>query len=90
MRVPKRGFNNINRVAYKPLNLSDLEYIAEKHSVTVIDFDLLRKLRVAKKSDKVKVLGNGSITKSLEVKLHAFSASAKAAIEESGGTASVL
>ncbi len=89
MRVPKRGFNNFNRVEYKPLNLSDLEYISEKHGVDVIDFDLLRKLKIVKKTDKVKVLGNGSVSKALEVTLHAFSTSAKAAIEESGGTASV-
>lgn len=90
MRVPKRGFNNINKVTYKPLNLSDLEYIAEKHNVTVIDFDFLRKLGMVKKTEKVKVLGNGTVSKALDVKAHAFSASAQSAIEASGGTASVI
>ena len=90
MRVPKRGFNNINRITFRPLNLSDLEYIANKHEITVIDFDILRKLRIVKKTDKVKVLGNGAITSALEVRLHAFSDSAKAAIEEKGGTASTI
>lgn len=89
MRVPKRGFNNFNRIEYKPFNLSDLEYISEKHGVTVIDFDLLRKLKMVKKTDRVKVLGNGNVSKALNVTLHAFSASAKVAIEENGGTASV-
>ncbi len=90
MRVPKRGFNNINKVVYKPLNLSDLEYISNQNDLTVIDFEALRKLGMVKKSEKVKVLGNGTLNKVLEVKLHAFSASAKSAIEANGGTASII
>ncbi len=90
MRVPKRGFNNINKLTYKPLNLSDLSYIAEKHNVTVIDFDLLRKLGMVKKTEKVKVLGNGIVDKALTINLHAFSATAKNAIEASGGSASII
>ena len=90
MRVPKRGFNNINKVTFMPFNLSDLDYIASKHNVTTIDFEILRKLRMVKKTDKVKVLGNGVMNKALTVKLHAFSASAKTAIEENGGTASII
>jgi len=90
MRVPKRGFNNINKITYKPLNLSDLEYIADKHNVAVIDFDLLRKLGMVRKTDKVKILGNGTISKGLDIKAHAFSVSAQSAIEASGGTASVI
>jgi len=90
MRVPKRGFNNINKIVYKPLNLSDLEYISSQNNFTVIDFEALRKLGMVKKTEKVKVLGNGTLNKVLEVKLHAFSASAKAAIEANGGTVSII
>ncbi|MFK7904278.1 MAG: 50S ribosomal protein L15 [Chitinophagales bacterium] len=90
MRVPKRGFNNINKVVYKPLNLSDLEYISTQNDLTVIDFEALRKLGMVKKTEKVKVLGNGTLNKVLQVKLHAYSASAKAVIEANGGTASII
>ncbi|MEZ4887374.1 MAG: 50S ribosomal protein L15 [Chitinophagales bacterium] len=90
MRIPKRGFNNRNKITFKPLNLSDLEYIATKHDIAIIDFDVLRKLGMVKKTEKVKVLGNGDVSKALEVNLHAFSESAKSSIEASGGSVSII
>ena len=90
MRVPKRGFKNINRVDYVSMSLSRLQYIAEKHNLADIDFDTLRRLRLVKKTDKVKVLANGTIAKPITVKLHAFSKKAQEAIESKGGTVEVL
>ena len=90
MRLPKRGFKNINRVEYVPLNLDALQHIANKHDLTTIDFETLRRLRLIQKTDKVKVLGNGVLTQAINVNLHAFSASAKTAIENLGGSATVI
>ena len=89
-RLPKRGFKNINRVEYVPLNLDALQHIANKHDLTTIDFETLRRLRLIQKTDKVKVLGNGVLTQAINVNLHAFSASAKTAIENLGGSATVI
>ena len=89
-RVPKFGFNNINRVEYRVINLSDLEELASKLNVSDITIDVLRQNGLASKNDKVKILGNGKLTKKLVVEAKAFSASAKAAIESLGGEAKVL
>ncbi|ALO16681.1 50S ribosomal protein L15 [Salinivirga cyanobacteriivorans] len=86
-RVPKFGFYNRGRVEYKPINLSTLEQIAEKHNVTTIDKDVLVVNGLASKHDLIKILGNGSLSKKLTVKAHAFSKSAKEAIEAQEGTA---
>ncbi|WP_066632637.1 50S ribosomal protein L15 [Labilibacter marinus] len=85
-RVPKFGFKNINRVEYKAINIEVLQALAEKNNVTVIDVDVLREAGFISKNDRVKVLGNGTITAKIEVKAHAFSKSAVSAIEAAQGT----
>jgi large subunit ribosomal protein L15 len=89
-RVPKFGFKNINRVEYRGINLDILQQLADNKSLSVVDFDALRANGLASKNDKVKILGRGELKAKLEVKAHAFTASAKAAIEQAGGTVSVL
>ncbi len=86
-RVPKFGFKNINRVEYKAINLSDLQALSEKKGLEVIDIQALIDAGLAKKRDLIKVLGKGTLDKKLEVKAHAFSKSAIAAIEAAKGTA---
>ena len=86
-RVPKFGFKNVNRKEYKAVNVSVLQELADKKGVDVIDIQLLVEAGVAKKNDLVKILGNGTLTKKLEVKAHAFSKTAIAAIEEAKGSA---
>ncbi|MDA3865365.1 MAG: 50S ribosomal protein L15 [Salinivirgaceae bacterium] len=86
-RVPKFGFHNRSRVAYKPVNLDTLEEMAEKLNVTTIDRDLFLSKGIITKNELVKILGNGSLTKKLTVKADAFSKSAKEAIEALEGTA---
>ncbi len=84
-RLPKRGFTNINSKYIVTINLSDLDQFDADTEVTV---DTLFEAGLIRKAgDGVKVLGNGTLTKKLNVKLNAFSASAKAKIEELGGTA---
>ncbi len=89
-RIPKFGFKNINRVEYVGVNLDVLQSLAEKFSLTSIDLDALRSHGLISKADKVKVLGRGKLVSKLEVKAHAFSATAKAAIEAQGGTTVTL
>ena len=89
-RVPKFGFNNVNRVEYKVVNISDLEKIAAKKNITDIPLDVIRDAGFAGKKDLVKVLGDGKLTKQLNVTANAFSKSAKAAIEALNGTVNTL
>jgi len=90
MRLPKRGFKNINRVEYVALNLDDLSRIAKKFNLNAIDMAALTSNRIVKKTELVKILGNGTLESKLDVSIHAISASAKEAIEKAGGTVTVL
>jgi large subunit ribosomal protein L15 len=85
-RVPKFGFKNINRVAYASVNLDVIQALAEKYNLSSVDFDVLKDHGLVSKNDLVKVLGRGEITSKLEIKAHAFSASAQKAIEAAGGS----
>lgn len=89
-RVPKFGFKNKFRKEYKAINLDVLEAFAEKTGIQTIDVSTLVNAGLAPKNSLVKILGNGTLTKKLEVKAHAFSNSAKAAIEAVEGTAVTL
>ncbi|MCK9324205.1 MAG: 50S ribosomal protein L15 [Bacteroidales bacterium] len=85
-RLPKFGFKNINRKEFKGINISTLQLLADKKSLTLIDVDALIEAGLVKKNDKVKILGNGTLTAKLEVRAHAFSNSAVKAIEAQQGT----
>ena len=87
-RLPKRGFNNIFATEYAIVKVSDLEKF---EAGSVVDAKaLLEKGIIRKTLDGVKVLGNGTLTKELTVKLNAYSASAKEKIEKAGGKAEVI
>jgi large subunit ribosomal protein L15 len=88
--VPKFGFKNVNRIEYKGINLSSLQSLAEEHSLSAIDLQVLQEAGFVSKNDKVKILGNGELTVKLDVKAHAFSKSAKEAIEKLEGTTEIL
>ena len=85
-RIPKRGFNNVNRVEYAVVNLDRLTDL-ETDSVTV---ELLREKGLVRKGMRVKVLGNGEVGKALTVTAHAFTKSAREKIEKAGGKAEVI
>ncbi|GAB3912429.1 50S ribosomal protein L15 [Mucilaginibacter boryungensis] len=85
-RVPKVGFKNPNRVEYVSLNLDALQILADTYKLTAIDFDVMKEHGLASKNDLVKVLGRGELKAKLEVKAHAFSATAQKAIEAAGGS----
>ncbi len=87
-RLPKRGFNNRNTKEIVAINLSVLERFDDGATVDVIT--LIEAGVVKNPRDGVKILGNGELTKKLNVKADAFSAAAKEKIEALGGTAEVI
>ena len=89
-RLPKYGFNNINRVEYKPINLDVLQRLAETLKLTKIDVQSLVDAGFISSKHLVKILGNGALTAKLEVEAHTFSKSAEAAIQAAGGTVTKL
>ena len=89
-RLPKFGFTNIKRVEYKAINLATLEELAAKNNLTEVNFETLVQAGFVSGKDKVKILGNGAITRALAVKANAFSKSAEAAIVAAGGSVETL
>ncbi|HEK20602.1 50S ribosomal protein L15 [Mucilaginibacter conchicola] len=85
-RVPKVGFKNPNRVEYVGVNLDVLQALTEKFSLSSVDFDTLKQHGLVSRNDVVKILGRGELKAKLEVKAHAFTATAQKAIEAAGGT----
>ena len=87
-RMPKRGFNNINRKEYAVVNLTELNKFEDGAVVSVAE---LTEAGIVKNlKDGIKILGNGELNKKLTVKANKFSASAKEAIEAKGGQAEVV
>ena len=89
-RLPKFGFTNIDRVEYKAINLSTLEELAAKNNLAEVTFETLVQAGFVSSKDKVKILGNGTITRALAVKANAFSKTAEAAIVAAGGSVEKL
>ena len=87
-RLPKRGFKNRNTLDIEAINLGALEVFENDAEVTVET--LIEKGIIKDAKDGVKILGNGTLTKKLNVKANAYSESAKAKIEELGGKAEVI
>jgi len=88
--VPKFGFKNINRVEFKAINLSTLQQLAEDLGLTAIDFQTYLDAGFVSKNDKVKILAKGELKNKLDVKAHAFSKTAKEAIEKLEGTTELI
>ncbi len=88
-RVPKFGFKNPNRVEYKGINLDAIQALIDNKKVKEITPEILNENGLTAKKDLVKILGRGELTSKINVTAHAFSASAKAAIEKAGGEAVV-
>jgi large subunit ribosomal protein L15 len=89
-RVPKFGFKNNNKVYFKAVNLDVLEGLAEKNKGGNISLQFLIENGIVGKNDKVKVLGRGELKSKVSVEAHAFSATATKAIENVGGTATIV
>ena len=89
-RVPKFGFKNINRVEYKGVNLSTIQYLFENKNLSEFNFDVLKENGIISRNDLIKILGKGELTAKVNITAHKFSATAKAAIEAQGGTCTEL
>src|SRR5215475_1374828 len=88
-RIPKRGFNNARHATrYLPVNLDALNRFEDGARV---DEAALRTAGLANgRVDRIKILGDGELTRKLTVSAHAFSASAKQKIEAKGGSCEVV
>lgn len=84
-RVPKLGFKNINRVEYVPINLQMLQYLVDNKKVTEFNPEVFKAHGLISKNSRFKILGKGELNTKIKVEAHAFSASAKSAIEVQGG-----
>ena len=91
-RIPKFGFKNINRVEYKPVNLSKLQELIDSKKVKkgLINSESLISNGLVKKNDLVKILGNGDLKDAVKVEAHKFSKSAQEKIEKSGGEVKLI
>ena len=86
-RLPKHGFKNINRVEYKAINIATIQALAEAKNLEKVGIEDLVAAGFVSSKHLVKVLGNGELSKKVDVEAHAFSKSAEAAIQAAGGTA---
>lgn len=89
-RVPKFGFKNPNRIAYRGLNLDTIQKLAEQYKLEILTPELLTEHGLLGKNDRVKILGRGELTVKLEINAHAFTATALKAIEAAGGIANII
>jgi large subunit ribosomal protein L15 len=89
-RVPKFGFKNINRVEHTGVNLDAIQRIVDAQNLTEITVETLIKSGLASKNDLVKILGRGELKSKVNINVHAFTATAKAAIEAKGGVATAI
>jgi large subunit ribosomal protein L15 len=89
-RVPKFGFKNINRVEYKGINLDSIQKLVEDTKISEITLAILAEKGLVSKNDNVKILGRGELKAKVKITAHAFSATAKAAIEAAGGSAELI
>lgn len=89
-RLPKFGFKNPFRIEYHGINLDTLQALAESKNITNIDIKVLVDNGLAQKKERIKILGRGELKSKLDVVAHAFSTSAKEAIEAKGGSISTI
>jgi large subunit ribosomal protein L15 len=89
-RVPKFGFKNINRKEFKGVNLDTIQELVDNKKVNTITLETLLENGLVSKNDKIKILGRGELKAKIDITVHQFSGSAKAAIEAQGGTATAL
>lgn len=90
-RVPKFGFNNINRKDYQGINLDTIQTLVDSKKIkSTLDFNAIVELRLARKNELVKILGRGELKAKVKVSAHKFTATAKSGIEAAGGEAITL
>ena len=90
MRLPKRGFKSPNRVEYVSLNLDQVQAILEKYQVENLTLESLVSHNIIRKSDKVKILARGEVNGAVNIEAHAASKAAQKAIEDKGGSLTIV
>tara|TARA_B110000211_G_C14032481_1_gene532846 strand:+ start:275 stop:721 length:447 start_codon:yes stop_codon:yes gene_type:complete len=88
-RLPKFGFTNPNRVEYKAINLGLLQELFTRKGISDVTLEVYVENGLASRNDLIKVLSTGELNDKLNITAHAFSASAKEAIEGKGGTTTI-
>jgi len=89
-RLPKFGFKNINRVEYQPVNIGQIQALAEANNLQKIGIAEFIKAGLMKDGQMIKILGNGQLSVKVDVEANAFSKTAEAAIQAVGGTVTKL
>lgn len=89
-RLPKFGFKNINRIEYVGINLDMINKLVEDKNITTFDVEVFKQNGLISGKDRIKILGRGEISAAINITAHAFSASAKKAIEDKGGVANII
>lgn len=90
-RIPKFGFKNFNSVVYETVNISTLERLSTLHGIKEFSPEILKSYGVIHSLTKpLKVLGEGKLSHSIQVKAHKFSANAQKAIEANNGSVIII
>ena len=89
-RVPEFGFKNINRINHTGVNLDAIQKLVDTKNITDITRDVLLENGLASKNSLIKILGRGELKSKVNITVHAFTSTAKAAIESKGGIATEI
>lgn len=89
-RLPKFGFNNVNRKEYRAINLDTIQNLADAKNLSEITKEVLVENGLAKKSEIVKIMGRGELKSGVSISAHKFTKSAEEAIAKAGGKAITL
>ncbi len=89
-RVPKYGFTNPFRIEFAEFNLDALQLLVTKHKLKEVNFEVFKKIGLVQRNEPIKILGRGELTAKLNITVNAASAKAKIAIENAGGTLTLL
>ena len=90
MRLPKKGFKNPNRELFIALNLDQLQAMSDKHKVKEWTLEAMMKYNFITSTDRVKVLGRGTLSSKVNITVHAASEAARKAVEAAGGSITIV
>ena len=89
-RLPKFGFHNLFRKEFHGINIDTIQKLSDEKKIKSFDLETFIENGLVSKNKRVKILGRGELKVKLDVKAHAFSASAKSCIEAAGGKTEVV
>ena len=89
-RLPKFGFNNINRKEYRGINLDTIQALVDAKNLSEVTKEVLVQNGLSSKNDLVKILGRGELKSAVSISAHKFTKSAEEAISKAGGKAITL